>query len=280
MEPIRTLLDRQEFGSPRALTEELRRLYDGDLQFPTPARPYVIANFAETLDGVVSYKIPGKSGGAEITGRSTADHFIMGLLRASADAVLVGAGTFGDVSPSHLWTADYIYPDGALLYKAYRGSQREHPLNVVVSGSGRIDMSRAIFHTPGIKSVVITTARGKQRIDEACANANCSVQTRVVVGSITAAEMIRLLHAEFGVERLLHEGGPVLFGQFLQERLIDELFLTIAPQIAGRSLTTERPALVRNVAFMPEDAPWLQLVSLKQSGDLLYLRYRGTARSR
>ena len=276
MDPIRTLLDRQPVLSAPILPEDLHKLYGGDLQFSATARPYVVANFAVTLDGVVSYKIPGKSGGAEITGRNAGDHFIMGLLRASADAVLVGSGTFGDVSPSHLWIPEYIYPEAARLYQTYRGTRMEHPLNVVVSGSGRLDIMRAIFHTPDVKSLIITTAEGKQRIDGACASAHCSIQTRAVGDDarIAPAKIVELLYREFGVHLLLHEGGPALFGQFLQGHLIDELFLTLAPQIAGRSSTIDRPTLIRNVAFAPEEAPWLQLLSVKHSGDYLYLRHR------
>ena len=153
---------------------------------------------------------------------------------------------------------------------------REHPLNVVVSGSGRLDIMRAIFHAPDVKSLIIATAEGKQRIDEACASAHCSIQTRAVgdEARIAPEKIVELLHQEFGVRLLLHEGGPALFGQFLQEHLIDELFLTLAPQIAGRSSTIDRPTLIRNAAFAPEEAPWLQLLSVKHSGDHLYLRYR------
>lgn len=280
MEPIRTLLDRQPVVSPPVLPEDLWKLYGGDLQFSATARPYVIANFAATLDGVVSYKIPGKSGGAEVTGRNTGDHFIMGLLRASADAVLVGSGTFGEVSPLHLWIPEYIYPYAARLYQSYRGSRMEHPLNVVVSGNGRLDVTRAVFHTPDVKSLIITTVEGRQRIEEACASAHCSIQTRAVGdhARIAPKTIIELLYREFDVHLLLHEGGPALFGEFLQEHLIDELFLTIAPQIAGRSSTIDRPAFIRDIAFVPEEAPWLQLLSVKNSGDHLYLRYRKAAK--
>jgi len=123
MDPIRTLLDRQPVLSAPILPEDLHKLYGGDLQFSATARPYVVANFAVTLDGVVSYKIPDKSGGAEITGRNAGDHFIMGLLRASADAVLVGSGTFGEVSPSHLWIPEYICPEAARLYRKGTSAQ-------------------------------------------------------------------------------------------------------------------------------------------------------------
>jgi len=276
METIRTLLDRQPPLSPPRLPEGLRNLYNGDLHFPAPVgRLYVIANFAATLDGVVSYKIAGKSGGTEISGRNEGDHFIMGLLRASADAVLVGSGTFGEVSPRHLWIPEYIYPEAGSLYQLYRSARPKHPLNVVVSGTGRVDVTRAIFHTPDVKSLIITTGEGRRRIDEACAGAHCSVEARVIDGDVRIAprKIIELLHGDFDVRLLLHEGGPALFGQFLQQHLIDELFLTLAPQIAGRGAENVRPALVRNLAFLPDQAPWLQLVSIKNNRDHLYLRY-------
>jgi hypothetical protein len=91
---------------------ELIRLYDGDFCFPAPPpeRPHVIANFVQTIDGVVSFRIPGRSGGGEISGGSAEDRFVMGLLRSIADAVLVGSGTLhGD--PGHVRTPEFIYPE-------------------------------------------------------------------------------------------------------------------------------------------------------------------------
>ena len=112
MEQITTLLDRTDALGPSVLPEELRILYGGDLRFPSHRdRPYVIGNFVSTLDGVVSFEIPGKSGGGDISGFNEADRFIMGLLRASADAVIVGAGTLREVAPGHLWLAEHVYPE-------------------------------------------------------------------------------------------------------------------------------------------------------------------------
>jgi riboflavin biosynthesis pyrimidine reductase len=76
------------------------------------------------------------------------------------------------------------------------------------------------------------------------------------------------------VKLLLHEGGPALFGDFVAHDSVDELFLTVAPQFAGRDAKWQRPGVISGVAFLPETAPWLKLVSVKQSGDHLYLRYR------
>ena len=110
---VQTLVDCDEALAESVLPQKLRELYDGDLHFRTspPARPFVIANFVSTLDGVVSYQIKGKSGGSTISDSDPADRFIMGLLRASADAIMVGAGTLRDVSAKSLWTPEYVYPE-------------------------------------------------------------------------------------------------------------------------------------------------------------------------
>ncbi len=95
MRLVQTLVDCDKETAESALPPELREMYDGDLRFraSSAGRPYVIANFVSTLDGVVSYAIKGKSSGSTISGSNPADRFIMGLLRASVDAVMVGAGT-------------------------------------------------------------------------------------------------------------------------------------------------------------------------------------------
>ena len=102
MEPIHTLFATQpDEPSQAVLPDGLRDRYDGDLCFP-PApeeRPYCIANFVSTLDGVVSFNLPGQSEGAQISGSNEEDRFIMGLLRASVDAVMVGSGTLRAAGP-------------------------------------------------------------------------------------------------------------------------------------------------------------------------------------
>jgi len=76
---VRTLIDCDQELTEQALPQGLRELYDGDLLFRTPSaeRPFVIANFVSTLDGVVSYEIKGQASGATISGSDPADHFIM-----------------------------------------------------------------------------------------------------------------------------------------------------------------------------------------------------------
>jgi 5-amino-6-(5-phosphoribosylamino)uracil reductase len=86
--------------------------------------------------------------------------------------------------------------------------------------------------------------------------------------------MVALAAAESGGQSILTEGGPTLFGQILREGALDELFLTIAPRIAGRAPDQTRMSLVERAAFAPEDAPETRLLSVKSADDLVLLRYR------
>jgi riboflavin biosynthesis pyrimidine reductase len=284
MRLVRTLIDCDKEYTEPALPQELRELYDGDLHFRTsPAsRPFVFANFASTLDGVVSYEIEGKSGGSTISNSDPADRFIMGLLRASADAVIVGAQTVRDVGIKSLWIPEDSYPDAKHLYAEYRVNtlhKPEYPLLVVVSGTGRLGLERAIFRTPAVRTVVITTSAGREELTRRGATSLGSVEIHALSSNsdgIAPPAILQLLQSHFGVKTLLHEGGPTLFGQFLAAGAIDELFLTLSPQIAGRKGDVIRPAIVQGVQFVPDSAPWLQMLSVKERAAYLYLRYRRT----
>ena len=64
-----------------------------------------------------------------------------------------------------------------------------------------------------------------------------------------------------------------MIGGFFAEKSMDELFLTLAPQIAGRDQSIERPGLVAGKIFAPEQALWGTLISVKRGGSHLFLRY-------
>lgn len=283
MEPIRTLLATQPIEPPGGvLPEDLRALYDGDLSFPPASeeRPYCIANFVSTLDGVVSFNLPGQSEGGQISNSNQEDRFIMGLLRASADAILVGSGTLLAAGPHASWLPESIYPAAKDLYNTYRAEvlrKPGYPLVVIVTGSGELDLASAVFHTPQTKVLILTTEQGKQRLSQNGSEALAAVQVKALpsVGKgISPSAILTLLRHEAGVQLLLHEAGPTLFGEFLAGGLIDELFLTVAPQIAGRVPEQPRPGLVANVQFSPATAPWWKLLSIKNAADYLFLRYR------
>ena len=149
------------------------------------------------------------------------------------------------------------------------------PLNVIVSGSGAVDLRRAVFHTDAVKTLILTSPKGAALIEKNRA-ASTSAEVRAIEGKegkIAPASIVKLLRDEFGVKILLHEGGPALFGDFLAHGCVDELFLTVAPQFAGRDAKRQRPGIVAGAEFLPQTAPWLRLLSVKQSASHLYLRY-------
>jgi riboflavin biosynthesis pyrimidine reductase len=274
---IATLYERTR-SRENHLPRELADVYDGDLSFPGPHadRPYMIANFVQTIDGVVSFGIPGKSGGGEISGGSAEDRFVMGLLRSMADAVLVGSGTLhGD--PGHVRTPEFIYPEARQLYAELRRKSGKPllPLNVILTASGRIDFDEPTFHTEGLQPIIITTEEGMERLEHDHGNAASHVIVRSTGESDAAppVSVLRILGEEFGVRLLLHEGGPTVFGGFLRAGAIDELFLTLAPQIAGRSASAPRPSIAGEAVFVPASAPWLTLQSLKRGSEHLLIRY-------
>jgi len=279
MEAIHTVFDGQQPGHTPVLPNDLSALYGGDLRFPTTeSRPYTIANFVTTLDGVVSYNILGKSGGSEISGFNEADHFIMGLLRASADAIIVGAHTFHEAGLTPSWTGESVYPKAKDLYAHYRRQvlqKLKRPYLVIVSGSGQIDFSRAIFSNTDARIVIVTSEPGRVEIQQRL-NVNptfAEITPIAAPAPVTPDHLLALLWSRFDVHLLLHEGGPTLLGQFITAGCLNELFLTVSPQIAGRRLDQPRPGLVSGVEFSPTSAPWLHLLSTKQMGDHLYLRY-------
>jgi riboflavin biosynthesis pyrimidine reductase len=72
---------------------------------------------------------------------------------------------------------------------------------------------------------------------------------------------------------ILVEGGPRLLADFYAERLVDEQFLTLAPQIAGRDAGDRRLSLVMGKAFAPRDTRWGTLIDVRRGNGHLFLRY-------
>jgi riboflavin biosynthesis pyrimidine reductase len=257
------------------LPEDLRQAYGGDLRIPLRTdRPTLIANFVSTIDGVVSFNVPGQAGGGEVSGFSKPDRFVMALLRSLSDAVLVGAGTLRD-TPQHAWVPAHTYPRGAADFAAMRAQLglSPQPTTVVVTASGEIDLAQRGLARADVPVTIVTTDRGletlrRQSVDSPRVEMVSAGETRV-----EAAALLEILR-DRGWQVVLCEGGPHLIGQLIEAKAVDELFQTISPQIAGRSADQPRLGLVEGVAFDLPAAPWSQLVDLRRSGSHLFARYR------
>ena len=279
MEPIVTLYERAP-ASPATLPPTLATLYGGGLVLPQgkAERPYVIANFVETLDGVVAYNTADQTGGGAISGDNAQDKMVMGLLRASADAVIFGSNSLR-IDADHLHIPSFIFPALTNDYDALRGQNgRQVPLSVIMTASGRINFDDRTFHTRGLKAIIATTTRGAARLSQKTVPEGTDV--RVVEmddaanqATVSPRATLALLAREYGVRVALYEGGPTLLASFLREQQLDELFVTLAPHLVGRTNDLQRLSLVQGHAFIPGDAPQGTLQSVKLAGSYLLLRY-------
>jgi riboflavin biosynthesis pyrimidine reductase len=256
------------------LPPEISSIY-GQLTFPPCTdRPRVVSNFVMTLDGVVSLDVPGKDGGRAISGNNPHDRLLVATLCAIADAIVIGGGTLR-TSSGHIWTSSLLDPDFADAFAALRQSLGKSgpPLNVVVSGHGNIDPSERMFQTDDIPALIITGEQGASRLRRVGLPATVRVGVAGDTPDLDPRAVLDVITSYRPAEFILLEAGPRLTTDFLAARLVDELFLTIAPQIAGRDNSSTRPALAAGHLFAPDDPLWGNLVDVRRAGSHLFLRY-------
>lgn len=222
----------------------------GDLA--PPGRPYLVSNMVSTLDGRAA--IGGRSGpiGDEV------DRQLFHHLRTQADAILVGAGT--------LRTERYgrLVRDPALREKRVREGLAADPLAVVVTHSLQLPLDIPLFQAPE-QTIAIYTSSERELGD-------CPAEVHVArlpVTDLNMAAVLARLRSDHGVRSILCEGGPVLNRALLADGVMDELFLSVAPKLAGGS---DEPTIV-GPPELPEPME-LELVWALESAGHLYLRYR------
>jgi riboflavin biosynthesis pyrimidine reductase len=272
--PLETLFESKR-GRALALTANLARLYGSLRMREARSRQHVFSNFVSTLDGVVSLQARGHDGGGDISGFSTQDRMVMGLLRAVADVVIVGTGTL-EADPQHVWTPGGICPELTDEYRALRKTlgRPAAPLNVLISGSGQLDLELPVFTSGRVQTLVLTTAAGAKRLGKQKTPPGLKVHAvprcRELIPPGSILDAVARMNAG---RRILIEGGPRLLGEFYAERRVDEQFLTLAPHIAGREYGDGRLGLVMGQAFPPGGTRWGTLTDVRRGESHLFLRY-------
>jgi riboflavin biosynthesis pyrimidine reductase len=258
MDPLRVLLDETAAGAG-SLPAPLADLYGGDLALPDDV---LYANSVTSLDGVVAL-VAARGAGPTLRGACDADRFVMALLRSLADAIVLGAGTLR-ADRGHLWTASYVDRERAEVYRALG---RDRPRLVVVTASGELDPAERALEAGAL---VLTTDAGAARLRGRLPAAS-SVRA-AGAGALSGAAILAAVRAE-GHRRVLTEGGPTLLARFAADGLLDELFLTLSPVLAGRRSGDGRLGLLEGVRLLPGDGRWAHLRSVRASGAHLFLRY-------
>jgi len=261
--PLELLYD-SPAAAPSKLMASLEQLYGGGLGF---AGPTVYTNFVASLDGSVALpEIPQSN--KLIGGGSEADRFVMGLLRALADVVVVGSGTLRG-SPTGTWSPSRPHPDSASLYAELRRlrEQPERPEVAILTGSGAIDVRHPALAG---RAVILTSTTGASRLRDRVPKA-AEVTPLASDAEIDPSVVLRALR-ERGHRLILFEAGPHTFGRFAAAGLIDELFLTVSPLLTGGSAAT-RLSLVEGVDPGPDALVRGELLSLRRAEDHLFLRY-------
>jgi riboflavin-specific deaminase-like protein len=219
------------------------------IQSPPAGRPYVVTNFAVTVDGKAT--LHGRSGAIG----SDTDTEMLVCLRTRVDAVMIGAGT--------MRAERYGRPvsDPAKRGRRERRGLSQDPLLVIVSGRLDLPWDAPVFDDRGARVLIFTTSEADPP--------ETTAEVRVVrhEGKVDLGDALAFMRAERGVRALLCEGGPRIHAQLIDESLVDELFVTHAPKLAGGdgpSLAVGLPELER-----PLEVAWL----LEQDGEV-YARYR------
>ena len=221
-------------------------------------RPFVAATFAMTADGKITTH---KNAPVDFTSREDRMHLLH--QRAKADAVVIGHNTL---------KADNVrlgLPKGELQEARLQRGLTAAPIRVVVSSNGRIDSSLKIFQSDISPILIFSTTRMPRAFQKKLrekATLHLSEEK-----SVDLAWMLEQLRVEYKVKSVSLEGGAELFRSFLEQDLVDQLNLTIAPFLFGGR---DAPTLTgRRKEFLPASVRW-KLREMRTVGEECFLTYR------
>jgi riboflavin biosynthesis pyrimidine reductase len=252
----------------------------GKLVFPSPppTRPWIYANFVQTLDGIVSL-LGDEAGGADIGGLPE-DRWLMDLLRAHADAVILGMGTLRTERrlqrPRPRGPVFRIVAPELQQLRARLGRGRQR--NILVTAHAAFQLGDyAVFDGELVDATVVTTHEGARRL--ASQREGHPAVDIIAVDpageSVDLPQAVAALQERYGIRYLLCEGGPALYSGMLTSGRIDELFLTVSPlEVGAMSAHGPRPTVLPAVSLSREDAVRWRWLSCRKVADFQFHRFR------
>lgn len=205
----------------------------------------------------------------------------MGLLRAHADAILIGLNTLIEETRSRPDLNGgrgpvYRIEDAALRGLRRKLGRRKEKV-VFITGSARIEPAQfRIFDGDQVDAYLLSTSEGAARLRQE----NVKVISAGEGNLVDLALAMRLLREQLHIQYLLCEGGPTVYGHLSRSGLIDEKFLTIAPVEVGLIVPPEqgppvtRPTAFTTTGFTETNAPKWRWMSCRRVGNHQFSRYR------
>jgi riboflavin biosynthesis pyrimidine reductase len=222
------------------------------------AGPFVRVNFVASADGAVS--VGGVSGGLAAPG----DRQVFGLLRELADVVVAGSGTVRAENYRGVRTSPELR-----ARRRGRGLTEVPPVAVVTT-TAELEPDAPLFTDTAVPPLLLTTAGAAPGARERFGDA---AEVLAVGDTDVAPEAVLTALARRGLCRVLCEGGPGLFGSFAAAGAVDELCLSLAPQLAGGGAGRILEGPSPDGPAVDGPAP-LRLASVLAHDDGLMLRYR------
>ena len=285
--PFEVLFDHAE---PSALDDDAYAPY-GNFGFPSPPsdRPWVYSNFVQSLDGITT--LLGEHGSGGEISQSREDRWLMDLLRAHADGILMGMNTLLEEQRSRGPQSRGIVFQVAdpklreLRRKLGKGRER----NIFVTRAMDLDLSRLrVFDGDVVDAAILTSPAGAARLRAQDAHTHVTIIAAGEGESFSLPLAIRMLREDVGVQHLLCEGGPTLYGNLARADLIDEKFMTVSPVEVGQLVPPEqerlasekstpillRPTCFAGPGFTRENLTHWTWLSCRKAGDHQFNRYR------
>jgi 2,5-diamino-6-(ribosylamino)-4(3H)-pyrimidinone 5'-phosphate reductase len=220
-------------------------------------RPFVVATFAMTVDGKVTTK---KLAPVDFTSREDKLHLFR--QRALADAVLLGHTSLKRDNVRLGLPTD-------LQETRVKRRQSRCPLRVIVSNEGKIDHRLNIFQSDVSPIIIFSTKRMPRKYQRALEK-KATLHLRDA-NHVDLSGMLQTLRNKYKVRTLACEGGPTLFRALLEQGMIDQLNLTIAPYMFGGAKAPTLTGVSKK--FLPASVH-CSLIDMRVAGEECFLTYR------
>jgi riboflavin biosynthesis pyrimidine reductase len=287
VQPFEVLFD---YAEPSPFADDAFTPY-GNFGFPPPpiGRPWIYSNFVQSLDGITTLLGSHGSGG-EIS-QSRGDRWLMDLLRAHADGLVMGMNTLQEEQRSRGPQSRGIVfqvADPKLRQLRQRlGKARER--NIFVTRAVNLDLSRhKVFDGDLVDAAVLTSPAGAARLRSQDGHRQVTILAAGEGETFDLPLAIQKLSEELDIKYLLCEGGPTLYGSLARADLVDEKFMTVSPVEVGQLVPPEqerlpseqnianllRPTVFGGPGFTRENMTGWTWMSCRKAGDHQFNRYR------